>query len=272
MQPNFYEIKAVAKKNLKNRWPEAIATIAILITVSCLDALFQSVLMTIFKVDAVWSPFSPTDIPSYSIAAGVAITFFSAIYNLVVLFPLSFGVLRWFWNISSAKSPNLSEIFYFFSNSKEFSKAIFISLGLFVRMVLGAIICFLPGIILHYLTVPDIYNLLGFGMPFWLEALNPLVSVFEVLGILLFVLWILRYSLFYVILFTEPNLSASRTIKKGASLFYGQALRLFGFLASFSGWFLLCLLVIPIIFVAPYIFASFAVYGREEYRAKKEIF
>ena len=60
-------------------------------------------------------------------------------------------------------------------------------------------------------------------------------------------------------------------IKKGADLSGGQALRLFGFLVSFSGWLALCLLVIPIIFVAPYIFASFAVYGREEYRAKKEI-
>lgn len=271
MQPNFYEIKAVAKKNLKNRWPEAIAAVAILITVACLDTLFQSVLMTIFKVDAVWTPFSPTNIPSYSIAAGVAITIFSAIYNLVVLFPLSFGVLRWFWNISSAKSHSLSEIFYYFSSTKQFFKAIGIALGLFIRMILGAIVCFLPGIILHYLTVPDIYNALGFGMPFWLESLNPLVSVFETLGILLFVFWVLRYSLFYVILFSEPELSAMKTIKKGADLSGGQALRLFGFLVSFSGWLALCLLVIPIIFVAPYIFASFAVYGREEYRAKKEI-
>ena len=81
MQPNFYEIKAVAKKNLKTRWPEAIAAVGILIAVSCFDALFQAILMTIFKVDAVWTPFSPTELPSYSIAAGVAITVFSAIYN-----------------------------------------------------------------------------------------------------------------------------------------------------------------------------------------------
>lgn len=270
MQPNFYEIKAVAKKNLKTRWPEAIAAVGILIAVACLDALFQSVLMTIFKVDAVWTPFSPTELPSYSIAAGVAITVFSAIYNLAVVFPLSFGVLRWFWNISSASNHSLEEIFYYFSNTKELIKAIKISLGIFIRMVLGAVLCFLPGIILHYLTIPDIYNALGFAMPFWLEALNPLVSVFETLGLLLFALWVMRYSLFFVVLFSEPELSALDTIKKGARLSGGQALRLFGFLCSFFGWLLLCLLVVPIIFVAPYIFASFAVYGREEYRARKE--
>ncbi len=270
MQPDFYEIKAVAKKNLKSRWPEAIAAIAILISVACLDTLFQSSLMTIFKVDAVWSPFSPTNLPSYSIAAGVAITLLSAIYNLVVVFPLSFGVLRWFWNLSSASTHNVTEIFYYFGRSKELFKAVAIALGLFIRMILGAIVCFLPGIILYYLTVPDIYNAFGFAMPFWLESLNPLVSVFETLGLLLFVFWIIRYILFYVVLFSEPESSAYATISKGAKLSGRQALRLFGFLFSFAGWLLLCILVVPIIFVGPYIFSSFAVYGREEYRASKE--
>jgi hypothetical protein len=43
-------------------------------------------------------------------------------------------------------------------------------------------------------------------------------------------------------------------------------LRLIAFVFSFAGWVALSLLVLPMLFVVPFIFAALCVYGREEYR------
>lgn len=268
MQPTFTEVKKAALSSLKCRWPEAIIASAAFLSVSLLNTLIQIILMSMLKVDAVWSPFSPTSIPVHNIIASVGITVFSAVFSLAVSFPLFFGVMRWFWEVTGGKNPSLKEIFVFFSTGRLFRKSVFLSFGLFVRLVIAAIVCLLPCVACQILINPLFYNHFGYAMPVWLESLHPLVGILRMMGIVAFVFWIVRYALFYTALFLHPDISAHRTIVMSKKLCEDNTVRFIGFALSFFGWGILCILVLPIMFVFPYVLASLSVYGREEYRFK----
>lgn len=266
MQPTFTEIKKAGRIALKNRWPEAILVSMILVGVLVLDTVMQFVLMSILRVDAVWTPIVTETVTLLEVAVSCGITLFSAIFSLLVILPLVFGVLRWFWLITSCKDADIIEIFHFFSNTKLFFKTLKIAFSVIWRIIVAAVVCFLPSVVCNQLLRPEIYNYFGFAMPIWLSGLFPLVSLLIIWGFASFILWIARYALIYTVIFNEPELSAKQTIKKSILLSHGRRLRLVAFVFSFAGWVALSLLVLPILFVVPFIFAALCVYGREEYR------
>ena len=100
MRPTFGDIKTTALSSLKGRWSEAIAASMILVAVSLLNSFLQTILMQVFKVDAIWTFYSPMELPEYNTVASICISLFSALFSLLIVFPLFFGVLRWFWMIT----------------------------------------------------------------------------------------------------------------------------------------------------------------------------
>lgn len=266
MQPTFTDIKKAGKLALKNRWPEAILVSMILVGVLVLDTVMQYVLMSILKVDAVWTPIVTETVTLLEVLVSCGITGFSAFFGLLVIFPLVIGILRWFWFVTGAKDVQIVEVFYYFSNTRVFFKTIRIAFSVIWRIIVAAIVSFLPSVICNQLLRPEIYNYFGFAMPIWLSGLFPIVSLLIIFGFVSFVLWVARYVLVYTVIFNEPQLSAKQTIKKAACISHGQRFRLIGFVLSFAGWVALSFLVLPLLFVVPFAFASFCVYGREECR------
>lgn len=269
MQPTFTEIKYAARSSLKHRWPEAMAVSLVFIATSLLNVLTQYMLMTVFKVKDVWTPFTPTDVPMYSQMASIGITLFSAVFSLIVMFPLIFGVIRWFWLVTGGSDPALNEIFHYFSSSKVFFKTMALSIGLYLRLVVGAIVCFSPYIAMGVLTTPDLYDRLGITMPVVMESLRPLVSFSKILGFIVLLLWISTYALCYTVVFSEPELTAHRTVRRTVEVTRGFRFNSVCFAFSFFGWAIACLLVLPVLFVMPYFLSSIAIYGREIYRTSK---
>ena len=269
MQPGYAEIKRMAKYTLKNKWPEAIAVAAMLISLGFLDIVMQGVLTTVFRVDVVWTVLDPASMPQHSIIASICITVFSMIYGLLVFLPFSIGALRWFWFTVHGEDCSMMDVFYYFTNPKRFFKAVFLVFLLSLRAILGAAICLIPYIIINLVVSPEIYNFFGYSMPVMVSGLFPLIPFFEIAGIVLFLFWCARYVLFFVPLFTEPEFSANKVIKQSIMLTKGKLFRFMGFLLGFLGWLILCLLMLPMIFVVPYGLASLMVYGREELRFSK---
>ncbi len=266
LQPSFPEMKSAAKRALKNRWAEAIVVSLVFLSASLLDSVMQAVLMTILKVDTVWSILNPTGVATVSVLASNAITLFSAVFSLAVMFPLIYGVLRWFWQVTGGGDPAVGEIFYYFSSSRLFFKSLGLSFGLFWRLIVGALVCFFPYNILGVLTEPAFYAEVGIAMPVVMQSFTPLVDTFEFLGFFALLLYIAVYAMFYTVLFSEPQLSSHRTIKESKSVSKSNRVRFIGFIFSFFGWFLLSPLVLPLLFTIPYFLSSLTVFGREAYR------
>ncbi len=267
MQPTFREIKSVAKSSLKQHWPEAIAVALVYIATTLLNSFTQSILMTILKVDAVWSPLTPTDVPiSYSQLASLGITVFSAIFSLGVTLPLAFGIIRWFWQLTGGQSPSASEVFFFFSSSKAYFRILRLSIALYLILILGAIVCFLPFVVVELVTTPHLYDALKVPMPMIMESLSPLAAFFELFGFLAFLLWISSYILCFTVTVAHPELNVRQILRLTKKAVKGFRLSLICFGFSFFGWLLLCVFVIPIGYVIPYFLAAFTVFGREALR------
>ena len=270
MQPMFQEIKSAARTALKHRWSEAVAATMLLLGTILLNTVIQLVLMNILKVDTVWSPFTPTATPAHNQIAAAGITLFSAAFTLFVIFPLAFGVMRWFWMISNGCDARLNELFAYFSSGKLFFKTAYLSLGLFFRLVLGVIICYLPYSIVAVITNPKVYEMFSWAFKKHVSGLVALAPTLKFLGTLGLFFWISTYILFFVIMFTEADWSVRGVIRRSIQISKGNRLRFVGFILSFFGWLLSCFLIIPLPFVLPYLLASTAVYGREALRFDRQ--
>ena len=266
-QPSFSEIKKAAKNSLKHRWTEAIAVSLVLLATSLLDTVMQITLQTIFKVDTVWSPFTPTSVPFNSVIASVGITLFSAIFTLIIMLPLLFGTLRWFWLVTGGGDPGVGEVFHYFSSARSFFKALGISVSIFWRLVLGAVLCFAPYAIVSVLTNSEFYDFIGISMPTYMSSLYSIGTILETLGFFLLLLWISGYALFYVAMFSNPELSTRQTLKLTASLSKQNRMRFVGFFLSFLGWILFSFFMLPLLFFVPFFMSSLCIYGREVYRS-----
>lgn len=269
MQHTFKQIKDKAKETLRGNWPMAVAITATVLSLLLLDIILQYILMTVFRVDAVWSVISPTTLPHYSMVAGFGITAFSAAYSLFLFVPFLMGVLRWFWKNSRDENNSLSEVFYYFSSSKLFFKTVYIAFLLFLLVILGAVVCFIPYIIMNQLTKPEFYSLFGCGMPLWASGLFPLVQFFKLAGMILFLCWVTRYMLFFVPFFENEQAKVGAIISGSIALTKGRLLRLVGFVLSFIGWALLCLFLLPALFILPYTLAGLVEYAKSEQDFKR---
>lgn len=270
MQPTFMQLKSKAKESLKGKWSVAIAASMTLVALSLLDIILQYILMSVFRVDAVWSVVEPTTVPHYSRIAGYGITVFSSLYSLFLFVPFAMGVLRWFWKNSHGEEVSLSEVFYYFSSGKRFFKTVYLAFLLFLCVCLGAVVCFLPYVMMVLLAKPQFYALFGAGMPLWVSSLFPLTQFFEVAGMFLFICWVARYMLFFVPFFADSEQSAVKIIAESVRLTKGKLIRLVGFIFSFLGWLILCVFVLPMVFVIPFALASVIEYGKEEQRFDRQ--
>lgn len=266
MQPTFYEIKKASRNALSTRWPEAILVFVSLCAVSILNSASSAVLMHLFKVESVWSPFSPADLPKLSVVASISITCFSSLFSIIITCPFLLGVLKWFWSVTGGSNARLSEVFYFFSEGRLFRKATVWGLIMFGRIAFMAILCFLPYIIANILTSPTFYDKLGTDTPVFVSGLYNLVDVLQGLGIVAVAVLNARHLIFHAVLFKNPELSAISSVRKAIKITRREPLKLISFVFSFAGWLLLCIFIVPLIFVGPYFISSLSIYGREELR------
>ena len=266
MQPTFTKIKNDARNILKGRWPEAMLVSVSFLAVCLLNTIAQGVLMQLFKVNAVWSPFSPTNLPDLSIIASIGITIFSSLYTIFLSSPFLFGVLRWFWLLTNGVDVPLNELFYFFSSGKIFWKSVRLSLGVFLRIVFAAGISLLPYVLWSVAFDPALYDHFNIAMPIWMSGLFPIAQFLKFIGLFFFVLLSLRCLVVYIPLNACPELSVRKMFGFASRLIHGRLFRFLGFLLSFFGWFLLSLLCLPLLFTLPFFLTSLCIYGKEEYK------
>lgn len=274
MQPTSYEIKKAAKNALSSRWPEAILVFVSFISVCLLNIYSQALLMSVFKVESVWSPLYPAELPKLNVIASIGITVFSALFSLLITAPFALGMLKWFWSFTNQSNAKLYEVFHFFSSGKLFRKAVSFGLNIYIRIIITAIVCLAPYIICNVLQSPTFYELLGAETPPAASALYAAADFLKLLGVLATLALSSKYLLFGAPVFAQPELTAWQAIKMARKVSRGETLKLLGFLLSFAWWAALSLLIVPLIFVGPYFISCISIYSREtirEYEQKEEI-
>lgn len=169
---------------------------------------------------------------------------------LVFLFPLVNGAIKMLCSTSVSKKTELSEVFYYFKKASIYFKTVALDFLLFFIFSL-----------LSVLTDVYSYGEMITKVSVWKGLFYYDVS--PIMGILLLVTVIIRIVIF--LLFVHFPLVAfalddSKSVAKYAFGYIGASFRnffsSFKLVLSFSGWLISCFLIVPIIFVFPYIGVS----------------
>ena len=257
--------KQNAKKALGNRWGGAIAVVLMISAISLLFSILESMFTVFFGLPDFYEILAclleGRDLPPAAIPS-VIISGVFAVLGFLVLTPLKLGVTNWLYQLTGGQPREISSLFFFFDSPCLFFKSLFLRLGIAVRMFFWAVLCLSPGVVFtgigDYLARPDAsaadHALAAAGIT--------LGSILLLLGFA--ALWIcsFRYFLAGYLLCADPDLGVGTVIRLSVRGTRGRLSKLAQFQLSFLGWYLLCFLVLPLLYVAPYTGASMAIYAR----------
>jgi len=262
MLPTNAAAKSTARVTLKKRWPAAIATSLILLTVFIIEIYFQQLVLVIAKGDYIWSPLQPQNIIYLNQWPNVLVSVVSTLFFFTITFPLLFGVLRWFWRTTGGADDSVGGVFYYFSAINNYLLSLKVWWGFFWRAVAVTALMFLPYMIAYAATSPEVYALFGTSVPLGISSLSSISDFLIILGLVGSIALIIRFYLVPAILFWDETISVNDAFKYSYIVSKGSKAAFFYFVISFVGWFVLSMLAVPLLFTVPYFLASVTVFSR----------
>lgn len=272
----FSMLKKNSKLALKNNWGSAILLLLIIFGVSMLLSVLQQVAISVFVsvpmlneaiTDYFKDPFNtmPDGMMLQMIAVEYIIIGVFSVLSIVFIAPLSLGEMRWFYRLVHGERKPVSEVFHFFESLRRFGRALWYNVNIYVRTLLWSFVFFIvPG------------GILGVSIYFLSEEqeMARSSSAIASTGIFLSVVLMLLAAVFYAacvnryaiapyLLAEDDEITVRKAIKESIKYTKGFRFSLFWFEMSYIGWFLLCMLALPLLlYVTPYYNTAFAMYAR----------
>lgn len=259
-------LKSDARRMLAGNWTAAAALTLLLLAVgsglSALEAGVDRLLGIEVVSDYLQTPqLYLDDLLNVSLRAFAVTGGFSLLYLLLVC-PLLMGERCWYLRLTSGERAPGGMVFYAFRSARRYGKWLWFTVSVGLRVFFMGLVLFLPGLLIV------ISGALAAALPksFPLQGLYAFVWVLCGLGLLIAAgaftfLFAARY---FVALYavTEDGVSVRQAVRRSVRCMKGRKTQLLCYLLSFFGWFLLCLLVAPILFVRPYVLSSLSLYAR----------
>ena len=173
-----------------------------------------------------------------------------AVYAVVILItvflsPIANGFIRMFYNNGLFGKAQLSDLFYYFEKGK-YKQALSLNLSFALRMLLPSALAFLP--LISFIVIA-----MTIGGDFMSGVLYlDVYFVLTVLSSIIAVLYSLRYFTVFTIRVENENIPNNELFKLSKDIMMyqtGSAVRL---VFSYTPWMLLCLTVLPMLYVVPY--------------------
>ncbi len=182
---------------------------------------------------------------------------------LLTTVPLELGLKRWYYQLSCGRSGELRQVFYYFTGWKRYGKAIFFQLQLLVRklVIFGAAL--FPAILLRLFLNNAENHLYGnpfLGILYGISVVIYLIAV--VLGLIGGFYWNLRYAAAGYLFFEDPRERVTRAIVLSARKLRKEKRDWMLLYLSMLPFYFLCILVVPFVFLIPYIYLLLGAKGR----------
>lgn len=252
------EIKNNAKRCLYTNWGKAISIVllgtAIYLLFSITEVLAAMLMGIAPYEDVGFLGYALDNVPNVSIMS-MALTAAISMGTFLVITPLNLGITGWYWKLSDGESEDILNIFHCFANGRMFCRSLWLNINIALRCLLWAVLLFsVPVAVIVYCAFfvpPSLPSVLG-GIFGWILAAAATAGLALTVG---------RYFLArYCLLDGETKVRAA--IKKSVHATKGARDEILIFHLSYTGWFLLGLLVIPWLYVKPYYDTSCVLYAR----------
>jgi len=229
---------------------------------SDLVLIFAQILKTGTLQEATQSLFSAVAFKWIVFSVSLVLLFFT----VFILAAMRYGRENWFWRRSNFEYTPPSVAFYGFADKK---KAFALWIKLKALYLFWYILFLLPcagGAVSAFLLWRKSVSVFVFA------AVAVCIIALALIGLLFAFIVTQRYALAYYSLFDDQTASTGKAIKESKRIMAGNERRLARLKLSFIPWFLSCVFVLPIFYVAPYYKLSTTAFCRRLYFSEGRIF
>jgi len=194
-------------------------------------------------------PLSPAETLGFN-TAQVAAAFLLAMLAALLCAPLRLGREAWYFGGADARKRSWARVLFWLQPRWAFKATRFV-LALRLRKLLWAALYFTPGGFLLGGTLWQA-NLGEIDLALFLAAAGG-GTVLLAIGLGFYAATVQRYALVLPILAKQPRCKLRNALRLSAARTNGRCAALLRYQLSFLPWYLLCLLIIPLPFAAPYL-------------------
>lgn len=242
MSANSRVVKITAKATLKNRFVSSVFS-ALSLIFCCFIGVFSTSYISLVVGD-------------------IVSTVLLLLYSFFLSVPLFFGVLRFFWRMLFSSNDNPVSVFYYFSEKTIYLKCLKLTLKLVLKAIIPAIILFIPVFGLWLVSKGSIFEMINVSIPLWTANLTYIFIFVRTLAIILLVIHMFKYYLAPLFFIADENMDLDEVMHMSTVISKKSSIDFSYLIFSFSGWIILSLLVIPLVFTLPYFFSAYTVHFR----------
>ena len=255
------EIKRGAKRLLREHRRLAVISLFVFLLVYFVSVLLELSVRTIFRVPSI--DFSAPLEFNRAIAISLAITAGVFVLQLIIIAPLTLGISRCLYKAAGSEPTGCGEIFEYYSSLSLLWRAVRFRFSIFMRQLFYIILLFVPAGLCAFFLNADIQYTLGLNLTGGAAmSIRFLGAALAICGIFLSVIVFLRYLLTEYVIAADHSVKIPKGIKVGVAMIKGYRTIFLALFMSMFGWFVLCLFILPLVFVLPYLWACMAVYSR----------
>lgn len=193
--------------------------------------------------------------PSQTLEFVITVAVRSIAISVAIL--LSPSVLSYFKMLySDKKEYDIGDCVYYFSNFKIYTKALKFVFAYIVRLIIPAVICYLP------VFVVMIVNKLAFKGFMDNNVYTYTYYILLVLSTIALAVYMTRYFVALKLFCDDENQPVSRYFADSKIIMNGHTGDVIKLVLSFTLWILLCVLVLPILYVLPYFTQAMCISGK----------
>ena len=235
-------VKLTAKTALKNNWLKT--------SVASLIVLFA---FFIISIASGFVSFVLNDFAAYV---------FLGICAIFLLFPLAFGLIKFFWRFIFGADDSPVSVFGYFSAKAEYKRALRLTVSLILRAAGFGLLLFFPAIIVDLFSGVKVYDFLNIPIPIWTSNFSYLSAFLKTLaGVALFFVMLKYYPAPFLVV-ADENMDVAEAIHMSVTISKNVMLDIIYLFLSFIGWIALSVLIIPLVFTMPYMLTSLSFHVR----------
>lgn len=172
------------------------------------------------------------------------------IINILFLFifsPIFMGFVKMMY--TEDDEYNLKDMLYFMSNIGRYFKCLWFNISFILRTAIPMLLIFSPVIALF---VIDYFFTINTGNSINTTILSVAFVLLLILSLFGFFVYCTKYFIAFKLICTDSTLKTSYYFSTSKAIMNGQCMNVVKLFLSFTPWILLCITVLPIFYVLPY--------------------
>ena len=262
-------VKNNAKNAMRTKYGRSIVMIMLLMGINILFYLMDAIITQAMRMpvfDNVEAGITPSLIQNINLSTPLIVgNIVIVISYFLVMAPLYYGASGWFYRVIGGQNCEIASAFNFFESAKLMLKSWGTGLNLLIRKIFYLALFSLPGAAIA--AVGEYYKVLSLGDSDHRRYV--LAISIKGLGLCLLVvaficafIYFKKYSVVKYLLNEDKNIKIGQAIRLSSKITKEQKAKIAAFDFSFIGWFILCVLIIPVLYVSPYYMTSKALYSK----------